>query len=163
MGNSRSDTHSQRAYLGKIAGDFEKLVGYALNAHYTQDEIFNDRLEMRLITRIIRLNEVFSEVFSQRGHTRHFEHSDDEGDQGRHLEIQLPEIEFDIPNDRLVELEEIIRLERFQCPEPSDDSIMDHIEDIFRESRGPELGTVSETMIFNNDHMLTVCSLAAPC
>ncbi|KKY38956.1 putative interferon-induced gtp-binding protein mx1 [Diaporthe ampelina] len=147
MGNSRSDAHSQRAYLGKIAGDFEKIVGYALNAHYTQDEIFNDRLEMRLITRIIRLNEVFSEVFSQRGHTRHFEHSDYEGDQGRHLEIQLPEIEFDIPNDRLVELEDIIRLERFQCPEPSDDSIMDHIEDIFRESRGPELGTFGGSLL----------------
>lgn len=145
MGASRSDERSQRAYLGKLATNFEKLVDYALNAYYTQDEIFNDRLEMRLITRIIRLNEVFSEVFSRRGHTRYFEHLDDEGDQKGQSDNQLPEIEFEMPTDRIPELEEIIRAERFHCPEPSDESIMDHIEKVFRESRGPELGTVSAT------------------
>lgn len=150
MGASRSDDKSQRAYLGKLATDFKKIVDYSLNAFYTQDEIFNDRLEMRLITRIIRLNEVFSEVFSQRGHTRYFEQLDDEDDHASGPDSQLPEIEFDIPNDRVQELEDIIRPERFQCPEPSDDSIMDHIENIFRQSRGPELGTVSGPIISNN-------------
>lgn len=164
MGASRSDERSQRAYLGKLATNFEKIVDYALNAYYTQDEIFNDRLEMRLITRIIRLNEVFSEVFSQRGHTRYFEHHDDEDDKGSQPESQLPEIVFEIPTDRIPELEDIIRAERFQCPEPSDESIMEHIEKIFRESRGPELGTVSSTTYFVtvSDHMLMVCSLVAP-
>lgn len=163
MGASRSDEKSQRAYLGKLATNFEKIVGYSLNAFYTQDEIFNDRLEMRLITRIIRLNEVFSEVFSQRGHTRYFEHLDDGVDWASLPGSQLPEIEFDIPNDRVQELEDIIRPERFQCPEPSDDSIMEHIESIFRQSRGPELGTVSGLIICNDKRMLMVCSLAAPC
>lgn len=162
MGASRSDERSQRAYLGKLATNFEKLVDYSLNAYYTQDEIFNDRLEMRLITRIIRLNEVFSEVFSQRGHTRYFEHLNDEGDQCSQPDNELPEIEFEIPTDRIPELEDIIRAERFQCPEPSDESIMEHIENIFRESRGPELGTVSAKIDFDSDHALIVCSLAAP-
>ncbi|KAI7782667.1 hypothetical protein LA080_013003 [Diaporthe eres] len=146
MGASRNDEKSQRAYLGKLATNFQKIRDYSLNAHYTQDEIFNDRMEMRLITRIIRLNEVFSETFSQRGHTRYFEHFDDE-DNHAGLPSPLPEIEFDIPNDRVQELEDIIRPERFQCPEPSDDSIMEHIENIFRQSRGPELGTFGGSLL----------------
>lgn len=164
MGASRSDDQSQRIYLGKIADKFQKLVDYSLKAYYTQDEIFNDRLEMRLITRIIRLNEVFSEVFSQRGHTRYFEHPDDGlRDLFGQPKSQLPELEFNIPNDRVEELEDIIRPDRFQCPEPSDESIMEHIENIFRQSRGPELGTVSGAIVCNLDRMLMVYSLAAPC
>lgn len=156
MGASRSDEKSQRAYLGKLASNFEKILNYSLNAYYTQDEIFNNRLEMRLITRIIRLNEVFSEIFSQRGHTRYFEHFDDGDDHASLPESQMPEVEFNIPNDRVQELEDIIRPERFQCPEPLDDSIMEHIESIFRQSRGPELGTVSGPIICNNERMLMI-------
>lgn len=146
MGASRSDEKSQRAYLGKLAANFERIVGYALNAYYTEDKIFNDRQEMRLITRIISLNEVFSEVFSLRGHTRYFEQFNEKEDLGKQSPSQLPEIDFDIPNDSVLDLEDIVRPERFQCPEPSDDSLMEHIEDIFRKSRGPELGTVSVAM-----------------
>lgn len=31
---SRSDEKSQRAYLGKLATDFERIMGYSRNAHY---------------------------------------------------------------------------------------------------------------------------------
>ncbi|KAJ0123005.1 Interferon-induced GTP-binding protein Mx1 [Diaporthe amygdali] len=147
MGVSRSNEQSQRAYLGKLAADFEKVVGYSLNAFYTENPIFNDRLEMRLITRIIRLNEVFSEVFSQRGHTRRFEDSYIKDVRGKQPQTQLPEVEFDIPSDTDQDLEDIIRTERFECPEPSDESIMEHIEDIFRKSRGPELGTFGGALL----------------
>ncbi|KAG6367637.1 hypothetical protein INS49_001830 [Diaporthe citri] len=140
MGPSRGDEKSQRAYLGKLAASFERIVGYSLNAYYTEDQIFDDRLEMRLITRIISLNEVFSEIFSQRGHTRHFEQSHEKDNHSNQSQSQLPEIDFEIPN-AVLDLEDIIRPERFQCPEPSDDSLIEHIEDIFRKSRGPELGT----------------------
>lgn len=118
---------------------------------------------MRLITRIINLNEVFSEIFSQRGHTRQFDQSHEKDDHGEHSQIQPPEIDFDIPNDAVLDLEGIISPERFQCPEPSDDSLIEHIEDIFRKSRGPELGTVSMIIDFDYDHILMVCSLAVRC
>lgn len=163
MGASRSDEKSQRAYLGKLAAKFERIVGCSLNAYYTEDEIFNDRLDMRLITRVIGLNEVFSEVFSQRGHTRNFEHSHKKNGQAKQLQLQLLEIEFDMPDDAALDLDDIIRTERFHCPEPLDDSIMEHIDDIFQESRGPELGTVSGKACFDGDHVLMVHSLAAPC
>ncbi|KAK7708906.1 hypothetical protein SLS64_006386 [Diaporthe eres] len=147
IGPSRGDEKSQRAYLGKLAASFERIVGYSLNAYYTEDQIFDDKLEMRLITRIINLNEVFSEIFSQRGHTRHFDQSHEKDDHGEHSQIQPPEIDFDIPNNAVLDLEGIIRPERFQCPEPSDDSLVEHIEDIFRKSRGPELGTFGGALL----------------
>lgn len=142
MGASRSDEKAQRAYLGKLAANFERMVGYSLEAYYTQDPMFSKRDEMRLITRIIELNDVFSTTFAQRGHTRYFDksHGDEECD--REAPDELPEPSFDFSADDFPELNDIIT-DPFQCPKPSKDSIMDHIEDVFRKSRGPELGTVS--------------------
>lgn len=141
MGVARSDEKAQRAYLGKLAAHFERIVGYSLNAYYTEDPIFTDRLEMRLITRMIELNEVFSEVFSKRGHTRQFDLIDDtvKKDEGSD---DVATLGFDLP-EAPPELAEIIVGERFECPKPSEDSIVEHIEKDFRQSRGPELGTVS--------------------
>ncbi|KAG8167920.1 hypothetical protein KVR01_003609 [Diaporthe batatas] len=147
MGVSRSDEKSQRAYLGRIAANFERVVGYALNAYYTEDPIFHDRLEMRLITRIIKLNEVFSEVFSQNGHTRHFENSSKNEEHEKQSKGQVPELGFDIPDAAVDDLYGIIAPERFLCPEPADDPIIDHIDEIFQKSRGPELGTVGGALL----------------
>lgn len=144
MGASRADEKSQRAYLGKLAADFEKVVSYSLNAYYTEDPIFNERLEMRLITRVIELNEVFSRIFSQRGHTRYFDRSrqEDKKDDKKSPD-ELPRVGFELPLEHYLELGDIVRAERFEYEKPSDDSIMEHIEDVFKKSRGPELGTVS--------------------
>ncbi|KAK7737299.1 hypothetical protein SLS53_006602 [Cytospora paraplurivora] len=148
MGASRGDEQAQRAYLGKLASDFEKIVGYSLNAYYTEDTIFNDRLDMRLITRIIELNEVFSQTFFQRGHTRCFELSK-EGDDDQYSDApnQLPRVGYEIPVGSNPDLSDIICADRFQCPKPSSDSIMRHIEDIYRKNRGPELGTFGGALL----------------
>lgn len=140
MGAARSDEKAQKAYLGKLAANFEKIVGYSLNAYYTEDPMFTDRLEMRLITRIIELNEVFSEVFSKRGHTRQFQPHN--GEKKEDTSGKLTKLGFELP-EAPTELADIIVTDRFKCPEPSGDSIMDHIEKDFKQSRGPELGTVS--------------------
>lgn len=140
MGAARSDEKAQRAYLGKLANNFERIVGYSLNAYYTEDPMFDDRLEMRLVTRIIELNEVFCEVFSKRGHTRRFDFA------GNSEEADtwdgLTELGFELPEAH-PDLADIVLADRFECPSPSTDSIMEHIEQEFRQSRGPELGTVS--------------------
>lgn len=141
MGAARSDEQAQRIYLGKLATSFERAVGYSLNAYYTEDPIFTDRLDMRLITRIVELNEVFSDVLSQRGHTRQFDH-DPETDAEHLSDSLLTKLGFEIPEPP-PELADIIIMDRFRCPKPSNDSIMDHIEQEFKLSRGTELGTVS--------------------
>ncbi|ROV88112.1 hypothetical protein VSDG_09370 [Cytospora chrysosperma] len=148
MGASRGDEHSQRAYLGKLAGKFEKIVSYSLNAYYTEDPIFNDRHDMRLITRMIELNEVFSQIFTQRGHTRYFDHSLEDGN-GNDAKTpdELPHVGYEFPDDSDPDLADIICAERFFCPKPSRDSIMEHIEDIFKKSRGPELGTFGGALL----------------
>lgn len=142
MGPARSDPNAQRLYLGKMAGHFQSLANYALNAYYTDDRIFTENPDLKLITRIIELNEVFSNVFWKRGHTRLF-HSESGNDDDDQKECGRDEIGFDIPIDLYPELDEIILTDEFVCPEPSDESLMDHIEDVFSSSRGPELGTVS--------------------
>ncbi|KAL1866037.1 hypothetical protein Daus18300_006938 [Diaporthe australafricana] len=147
MGDSRSDEKSQRAYLGKLATKFERIVGCSLSAYYTEDEIFHDRPDMRLITRVIVLNQVFSEVFAQRGHSRHFENSNEQNDQAKQLRLALLDIEDYMPDDPSPDLDDIVTPQRFRCPEPSDDSIMEHIEEIFQQSRGPELGTFGGALL----------------
>ncbi|KUI54190.1 Interferon-induced GTP-binding protein Mx1 [Cytospora mali] len=147
MGVSRADEKAQRAYLGKLAADFEKIVGYSLNAYYTEDPIFNDRLDMRLITRIIELNEVFSQIFSQRGHTRYFDQSREEDDEQEHAPDDLPRVGYEFPTELYPDLTDIVLADRFSCPKPSSDCIMEHIEDIFRKSRGPELGTFGGALL----------------
>ncbi|KAJ4389660.1 hypothetical protein N0V93_007132 [Gnomoniopsis smithogilvyi] len=145
MGATRSDEKAQRAYLGKLAANFERIVGYSLNAYYTEDPIFTERLDMRLITRVIELNEVFSEVFSKRGHTRRFD-LDHKASAEPIPDKLLSKLGFELP-EAPVELAEIIVMDRFQCPEPTNDSIMDRIKKDFRESRGPELGTFGGSLL----------------
>lgn len=140
MGAARSDEKSQRAYLGNIATRFQSITNLALNAYYTEDAIFTARQEMRLITRILELNDVFVETFSQRGHTRQFDHHIEDEEEQKPKE--LPRIDFEIPSV-LPELADIIATDRFECPLPSCESLMDRIEKDFKQSRGPELGTVS--------------------
>ncbi|ROV98713.1 hypothetical protein VMCG_06803 [Cytospora schulzeri] len=156
MGDSRADEQAQRLYLGRFAGKFERIVSYSLNAHYTEDRIFNERPEMRLITRILELNDVFTGIFSQRGHTRYFDHSrerDDgnsasEGDEDESsTSDETPRLGYEFPSDSFPDLQDIICADRFKCPKPSKDSIMEHIEDIFMKSRGPELGTFGGALL----------------
>ncbi|CAN8095464.1 unnamed protein product [Discula destructiva] len=144
MGAARSDEKAQRTYLGKLAANFERTVGYSLNAYYTEDPIFTDRLDMRLITRIIELNEVFSEIFNKRGHTRQFDLIDKTK---KNAPLQkAEELGFVFP-DAAPELADIIVLDRFECPKPAGDSIMDYIEKEFKQSRGPELGTFGGSLL----------------
>lgn len=142
LGDARNDERSQRAYLGRLASRFESIVRDALNAYYNDDPIFNDQQEMRLVTRIVELNEVFANDFANKGHTRHFEHAETTATGQTAFPDEPGTLSFEIP-DWMADLDNIIIDEPFTCSPPSDDPIMDHIADVFRDNRGPELGTVS--------------------
>lgn len=142
MGPSRSDPNAQRLYLGKMATKFQGVASFALNAYYTDDRVFADKPDLKLITRIIELNEVFANVFWICGHTRRF-HTESGNDDDDQKEGGKDEIGFDIPFDDYPELHDIILTEEFDCPPPSNESLMTHIEEVYSSSRGPELGTVS--------------------
>ncbi|KAJ0335216.1 hypothetical protein COL922a_009549 [Colletotrichum nupharicola] len=146
IGPSRADSNSQRMYLGKLASRFLAITQASLNGYYAGDSIFKRRPDLKLITKIMKLNEVFSNVFWKRGHKQHFGPTwDDEGESslGRNVE-QLP---FEIPLNEYPELEAIIRTDDYQCPKPSKGPIMSYIEEAFESSRGPELGTFGGTIL----------------
>lgn len=141
LGSPRSDAHAQRAYLGRLATNFQRVATCALDANYVHDKIFTTKPEMKLITRIIELNEEFAHAFWQRGHFRKFDSvsGSDEEDKPK----ALRGLGFDIPYDAYPELDGIIVRDCYECAEPLEDSILERIETVFNSSRGAELGTVS--------------------
>ncbi|KAG9253171.1 uncharacterized protein F5Z01DRAFT_737539 [Emericellopsis atlantica] len=91
IGASHSTPEEQRALLGKVTSRFTyQSKGYALDAYYTRDTVFQEQPDLkliprmrelnelfsirsrRLITRMRELNEVFSKTLHGAGHTRIF-------------------------------------------------------------------------------------------
>ena len=72
LGPSRESDDQQRRYLLDLAVRFQKVATSALEARYGTDEFFKDE-EMRLATRIITMNDNFSEAMQKKGCTVKFE------------------------------------------------------------------------------------------
>ncbi|KAH8911372.1 interferon-induced GTP-binding protein Mx2 [Coniochaeta sp. PMI_546] len=144
-GAPRADSQAQRSYLGRLANDFQKIVAYALEANYVHASIFEDKPEMRLITRIISLNEGFAHELWKRGHARKFlsESGKDNGDNKEGDSDSLFDL---VAPEKYPELEGIIA-ELEECEPPSDESLMDHIKLVYERSRGPELGTFGSAIL----------------
>ena len=141
MGPARADQSSQRLYLGRLASRFQATTQAALNGYYAGDKIFKAEANLKLSTKIIKLNEVFANVFWKRGHQQHFgPRWDDEGENCFGPSVDDPP--FEIPLEKYPELKDIILTDNYECPKPLEGPIMNHIEEVFESSRGPELGTV---------------------
>ncbi|PFH60295.1 hypothetical protein XA68_11178 [Ophiocordyceps unilateralis] len=147
MGPSRGDQYTQRQYLGKLATRFQTVAFAALNALYTGEEIFKTDPDLRLITRIIKLNEAFAEVFLTKGHRQLF------GISGEVRKCPLlknddigPNVE-NLPRKRYSELGSIILTDKLSCDLPSEEPISICIKDVYHWSRGPELGTFGGTIL----------------
>lgn len=154
MGSPRADEASQRMHLGKLATRFQTIVQAALGGNYASDKIFQSDPDLKLITKIMKLNEHFSDTFWRRGHQHHFStHWSDEGD-ARFCPSATPPFEIDY--SKYGDLIGIIELEHYECPKPSAGSIMDMIRDVYESSRGPELGTVSCYESFIHEATLTI-------
>jgi hypothetical protein len=57
----------QRLFLSTLARHFQELVNTALNAHYSSHALFEEKQELRLITYVINLTEMFSYNLEQEG------------------------------------------------------------------------------------------------
>lgn len=142
IGLPRCDPSSQRLFLGRLSTRFLAVTQTAMNGHYAGEKIFKRIPDLKLITKIMKLNEVFSNVFWKRGHKQHFGPTwDDEGESSFGHSIDC--VPFDIPLEKYPELDDIIRRDDYQCPKPSRGPISGHIQEVFELNRGPELGTVS--------------------
>ncbi|KAI1142261.1 P-loop containing nucleoside triphosphate hydrolase protein [Hypoxylon sp. FL0543] len=142
MGQSRSNQHTQRAYLNKMSEAFQTLARDSLNAYYTSSKLFEERHDLRLITRVVEANEKYSDAMWHIGHTRPFASdagSDEKKGVSPHTEFEC----IDYP-----ELEEIFDPSDTIVPDVSgQDDIMDYIEGVYKESRGQDLGTFGGALV----------------
>ncbi|KAL6910136.1 P-loop containing nucleoside triphosphate hydrolase protein [Trichoderma evansii] len=72
LGPSRQDEREQRTFLSHIAEAFQERAREALAAHYNADPVF-EQDELRLITHVVNITDVFSADFRESAHSRHFE------------------------------------------------------------------------------------------
>lgn len=144
MGPSRADHTSQRLYLSKLATKFQIITLSALEGHYMRDEILSKEPNLKLATRMVKLNETFANTFWRKGHKRAF--GPEQGDEGeKSLGRNIDDSYLKIPLQEYRELSHIINVNEYDCTEPksSEQSLIGHIEHVFESNRGPELGTVS--------------------
>ncbi|KAL4745863.1 Dynamin central region-domain-containing protein [Aspergillus foveolatus] len=141
MGPARDDSNAQRQYLGKLATQFQTTTQSALNGYYAGDDMFNQsEPNLKLITKVVKLNEVFSDIFWKRGHKQYFGATwDDEGEASYGSSTENSP--FQIPLREYPELYGIVQTDDYICPKPLKGPIMSLIEEVFESSRGPELGT----------------------
>jgi Dynamin central region/Dynamin family len=148
LGPSRQTEQEQRLFLSTMARMFQELVQAARNAHYSNHSEFEEKKELRLITYVVNLTELFNYYFEWKAHLRHFEGAgkkevhdmgnDAEADAIKDVD-QKEKFVKDIDLDNNPVLENIIIKDRlFAAPQ---DGIMHWIEGLYLRSRGLELGT----------------------
>ncbi|KAI0421071.1 interferon-induced GTP-binding protein Mx2 [Xylaria grammica] len=154
MGPSRSDQHTQRAYLNRMSEAFQSLTRDALNAYYTGDEIFSHRHDLRLITRVVEASEGYAQDMVRNGHMRPFLSNNNDGvdELGEASQEELSlyhhnDADFDEIAQKYPELEETFDyLDCFKT-DTKDCGIMEYIEEVYNSSRGQDLGAVGNSLL----------------
>ncbi|KIW16615.1 hypothetical protein PV08_03803 [Exophiala spinifera] len=154
LGPSRQTERDQRLFLSSLARSFQDTVHAAMNAYYSSQAIFEQREELRLITYVVNLTEIFGDDIARKGHVRSFEGhsrlSDDDEESSESEEsdsraeahaIEGPDFLQDIDLDEFDVLDSII-IKDCDVDDPMP-GIMDWTEDIYLRTRAIELGTFS--------------------
>ncbi|KAH7316966.1 interferon-induced GTP-binding protein Mx2 [Stachybotrys elegans] len=145
MGEPRDNENTQRQYLVKIASRIQDITKSALNGHYADDTIFKHKADLRLITKMIQLNEDFSNVFWKCGHYQHFRSGlEDKGE--KLLGEVIPTTVSGMPGNVYDELHDIIDTD-YECPKPLRGPMTETVQELYSSSRGPELGTFNGTVL----------------
>ncbi|KAI0489905.1 hypothetical protein F4859DRAFT_171951 [Xylaria cf. heliscus] len=163
MGPSRSDQHTQRAYLNRMSEVFQSITRDALTAYYTGNEIFSDRHDLRLITRIVEASECYADEMLNNGHMRPFlyDKKDDEnlveetcessaGENANEEYVSISEkqgVNFSEIAQDYPELEEIFDSCNGSLADTTACGIMEYIEDVYKSSRGQDLGTFGNGLL----------------
>lgn len=142
FGPPRSTPAAQREHLIKLALRFERLVNDALEGLYGRDVLFGEKPPLKLITKIIKLNEGFSNAIWKKGQTWNFKGKTTEKDNGAEAAyIKLMNEAFDWAS-KFPELSEYRHPNIVSFKDPQS-NIMAFIGECYSASRGPELGSVS--------------------
>ncbi|KAH0526343.1 hypothetical protein TsFJ059_009676 [Trichoderma semiorbis] len=164
LGSPRQDEREQRSFLCQIAGAFQERARAALTADYGADSVF-DQDELRLITHVVNITDVFNADFHENAHSLNFEKL------GRSEPSEEVEMLSDYDGVRkassiisdlrtlikkanvgvlwskeFVELSEIVTLGNTPMPMPRD-NFSEWINGIYLKSRGLDLGTFNANFI----------------
>ncbi|EFX04945.1 interferon-induced GTP-binding protein mx2 [Grosmannia clavigera kw1407] len=155
MGEPRADASSQRQYLVHIATRMQNITSRALNGFYAGEALFTEKPGLRLITKVIKLNEAFADTFWREGHYQTFEEASgsktpvsernsqaEEADEEDFDEDNSRQDFLDIPGKVHEDLIDIVDTS-YRCPKPLDGPMTPTIQKVYESNRGPELGTVS--------------------
>ncbi len=142
MGPPRDTSTSQRECLIKLASKFERIARDALDGRYEGNPIFSKHGELKLATEIRDLNEGFSDLMWQKGHAWEFvtESCRKPSEISHEYEEKANDIQSSV--SLIPELQHLAGGNLEYNKPSTEESIMDHIEKYYKESRGPELGTV---------------------
>lgn len=166
LGPARQTEQEQRLFLSAMARHLQQLVQAAIEARYSNHSAFEENDELRLITHILNVTEVFSDDFEKKAHLRCFERpesslpgkdseeDDSEADVSDHEEKytwanaskrQWNEFGGNIDPEELTVLENTISKD-FWFDDP-EDNIMVWIEGLYLRSRSIDLGTLGGSIL----------------
>lgn len=165
LGPPRQDEREQRSFLSSIAGAFQDRTRAALAADYNADAVFDQDMNLRLITHVANITDVFSADFQESSHSRQFENlgqiesnmtsvtpteNDFEetpvGLMIEQLRLLLEKAKVDEATpDELAELSEILVTPKERTT-PSD-RFATWINDVYLQSRGLDLGNFNANLL----------------
>ncbi|KAF7558204.1 hypothetical protein G7Z17_g30 [Cylindrodendrum hubeiense] len=164
LGPPRQDEREQRSFLSHIAAAFQDCTRAALAADYNADLVF-DQVDLRLITHVVNITDVFSAEFQQSAHSRHFQNLElfelceesemppDDYHEATSGMLTIATLEKllqgakvdDITAEELAELSDVIDLPH-ETTMPRGD-VTAWIEDIYLQTRGLDLGTFNANVV----------------
>lgn len=162
LGPPRQDEREQRRFLCGISEAFQDRTRAALTADYNANSGF-DEDELRLITHVVNITDVFSADFHESAHSRHFEKlgpvelseevetpvdcDDKAGLMVNELRELLEKARVDdVTPEELSELADIITPEKISVPVPCND-FSKWISGVYLQSRGLDLGTFNANFL----------------
>ena len=157
LGPSRATRDQQYKFLLELATRYQKITSLALKAHYGGDDVFETAPKLRIATAIISRNATISDDVWQSGHamTFHKDKETKENDPSDHAArskwASFPAGQAEKSKSvryekNHAELEEIMQTDT-PIPLPKSLGIKRWLEDVYKTSRGFELGTFDASLL----------------
>ncbi|KAH8430047.1 uncharacterized protein LDX57_007718 [Aspergillus melleus] len=150
LGADRETPEQQASFLFGIVSSFQDITSHALGSNYSFRDEFDQEEILRLATRVVNRNEMFSDNMARWGHEYEFETEDSQ---------ELDEFGVNISIDKPAEgwlatrmLEDISGIEDIlpqavEVAQPFRNDIRSWIERQYRGSRGFEIGTFNSALL----------------
>ena len=156
LGASRKTHEEQHEYLFDLATRFQDMASRALRTDYGSSPIFDTQLSLRLATRVVERNDLFSEDVQKVGHAMEFYDASEVKPLVKAVPIIADEFDISSPEDKMLfekvrrtrghwELEDISTQDS-GIPKPEKKGIFQWLETVYKTSRGFEMGTFDATI-----------------